>query len=68
MADLFAFLGEARSESLYMSGASSGTAMTRAAIAAMVIRDFVEGARVPGQVPYAPSSCYTPRESYNIGG
>ena len=44
-ADLFAFVGEreADSQSLYMSGASSGTAMTRAANAALAIRDFVEG-------------------------
>jgi glycine/D-amino acid oxidase-like deaminating enzyme len=63
--DLFAFVGEkeADSESVYVGGGSWGTAMTRAAIAGMVIRDFAEGVRTPAADLDSPSACYTPREA-----
>lgn len=61
-ADLFAFHGEheAQSESVYVSNASWGTPMTRAAIAGMVVRDFVEGSRSSAGDAFPRSACYTP--------
>jgi glycine/D-amino acid oxidase-like deaminating enzyme len=61
-ADLFAFHGEdaTDSQSVYVSNASWGTPMTRAAIAGMVVRDFVEGARNSAGDAFPRSACYTP--------
>lgn len=59
--DLFAFVGDrqADAESVFLSSGSWGTAMTRAAIAGLVIRDFVEGRRTPAADFHRPSECYT---------
>jgi hypothetical protein len=59
-AEVFAFAGRADcdSESVYVSDATFGTAMTRAAIAGMVIKDFVQGARAPWAKLYMPGACY----------
>ena len=61
-ADLFAFHGEreAESESVYVSNSSWGSPMTRAAIAGMVVRDFVEGALSSAGDALPRSACYTP--------
>jgi glycine/D-amino acid oxidase-like deaminating enzyme len=60
-ADMFAFAGRdvADSESVYLSDASWGTAMTRAVIAGMVIRDFVEGTRADAGELDLPAATYT---------
>jgi hypothetical protein len=65
--DLFAFVGEkeAASDSVYVNAATGGTAMTRIAIAAMAIRDFVEAAQAQS-VPtrfFGPTACYVPGEA-----
>lgn len=63
--ELFAFAGEKAgdSESVYVKGISWGTPMTRAAIAGMVIRDFVESRRTPASDRHTPTACYTPAET-----
>lgn len=62
-ADLLAFVGHRHcdSESVYVSTSSWGSAMTRAAIAGMAIRDFVEGSRMPSGDLYMPTACYAAR-------
>lgn len=62
-ADLFAFVGRRRGDarSVYVGTASWGSALTRAAIAGMAIRDFVEGARMPPGDAWLPSACYAAR-------
>lgn len=62
-ADLFAFVGRRQGEtrSVYVGTSSWGSAMTRAAIAGMAIRDFVEGARTPSGDAWLPSACYAAR-------
>lgn len=59
-ADMFAFAGRdvADSESLYVCEGGWGTPVARAAIAGIVIRDFVEGARTPWADPQRRSACY----------
>ena len=57
--DLFALTGsEGDANGHYVSTSSWGTAMTRATIAGMVIRDYVDGAGTRWDELYTASSCY----------
>lgn len=62
-ADLFACSGAAASDadSVYVSTASWGTPMTRAAVAGIAIRDFAASCGLPGGDLYLPSACYAGR-------
>lgn len=52
--------GECDSQSMYLATGGWGTPMTRAAIAAMAIKDFVEGGELPWSDLYPPEACYVP--------
>lgn len=58
--DVFAFVshGQADSQSLYVATGDWGTAMTRGAIAGMLIKEFVEGADTPCADLYLPAASY----------
>ena len=58
--DVFAFASqdESDSQSLYVATGDWGTAMTRGAIAGMLIKEFVEGAATPCADLYLPAASY----------
>ena len=58
--DVFAFVSqdESDSQSLYVATGEWGTAMTRGAIAGMLIKEFVEGAATPCADLYLPAASY----------
>ncbi len=57
--DVFAFTsrGDGDSETVYVPAGDWGTAMTRATIAALVLKDFVDGAELPSAELYVPEAC-----------
>ncbi|HSN21996.1 MAG TPA: FAD-dependent oxidoreductase [Usitatibacter sp.] len=63
--DMFALStrGECDSQSVYLATGGWGTAMTRGALAGLVIRDFVDGAEMPWADLYLPEACYVPGEA-----
>jgi glycine/D-amino acid oxidase-like deaminating enzyme len=58
--DVFAFASRADcdSDSVYVSTGDWGTAMTRATIAGLVVKDFIGGADLPWAELYMPTACY----------
>ncbi len=67
--DVFAFAahGECDSESAYVATRGWGTALTRATLAGLAIKDFIDGARVPWGELYLPEAVYARAPSREAG-